>query len=140
MRRRIVSSTNECFAAPLSEEALKTLSSEGMKTAASFAAQFTVAAQFPVVTVFKSGTPHENGHLFCDTPARKDLFKCIESASVISVELGMINDQCDGRDRTDPILVVCAITFKRGGEAFAWRTYFFERSSGICITYSQRGF
>ena len=136
MRRRVVSSTDDGFGAPLNAEALKTISSEGMKMAGSFAVQVSLAAQFFPIQLFSSGTPHENGHLFCDTPARKDLLNCIEKASMISITLGT---ERSPEERSDPVLTVCTIAFRRDSEIIARRTYYFDRATGDCVSYTHHG-
>lgn len=131
MRRRIVSSVHETLAPPLGQEALKTLASEGMRQAASFAAQFSIFAQFPAIRFFSSGTPNENGMLFCDTPFRTELLETVLHSSIITVGLGMATcPACDGEDK---ITALCELVFKRGGRPIRTIELYFERTTGLCV-------
>lgn len=131
MRRRIVSSVDETLVPPFDPEALKTLASEGVRQAASFAAQFTILAQFPEIRIFSSGTPNENGMLFCDTPFRRELLELIVRSSVVTVSLGMV--PCSGWDGADKITARCELIFKRHRNVIRTIGLYFERASGICV-------
>ena len=63
------------------------LQSKGISEAMSFIGRFQVLALVPWAKIFSSGTPAQNGYLYCDSPINKKLLEFIGRSSVITINV-----------------------------------------------------
>lgn len=130
MRRRIVFSLDQS----LTDSSREIICSKGMQIASSFAIRFQIFALAPDVKIFSSGTPTENGFIYCETPARKDLLKHINSASLIAIKLKYEKDSL--WDGEDPRAIVCEISFRKAKTTFQVDSFYFLLKGGDSFAHS----
>jgi len=107
----------------------KLLASEGMRAAYSFASRLAAVATMPLtVDLYSSGSPFENGALYCDTCLRQEIRDNISKAKVISIRLAL--GRAPYVDAPDKPCATCEIYFKRDGKAFYKAWYHFDFTTG----------
>lgn len=137
MKRRVVFSIDKLLGEQSGPEAARIVCSKGMEEAASFASRFSILALTPWTQVFTSGTPEENGYLYLDTPARKELLEAISHASIISIRLKYEPADCyDGKDKR---AINCEVSFRRAGVVFQTMRFFFLLEDGDMVQNSVKG-
>src|SRR6266567_4416162 len=128
MRRRIVFSTDELLGELKTPEAVKVACSKGMEAAASFAGRFQTMALMPKVGIFTSGTPMENGCLYCDSPVRRELLDLIEKSSLISIV--MRYGKSSALDGEDKRAIICEVTFRKSSRVIKIVSFYFLLENG----------
>ncbi|MFA5838752.1 MAG: hypothetical protein WC849_02345 [Candidatus Paceibacterota bacterium] len=84
------------------------LQSKGMRNAMSFIGRFQAFALVPWAKIFSSGTPHQNGYLYCDSPVNRKLLEFISRSSIIMINVGHKKGSLYKENGED---IVCKISF-----------------------------